>query len=382
MVVRFARCWFFCCCNHTNRPHHLVDDEGRDSGTVTFRVTYVMILFWSIVASLAMFQNASGVEKKEPPEDIFGIQPENQVEVFVASDISEEVRAGVTETLALAVESWGSTGRLEYWVLGADREAALKLSEKFCKRRVERGDMTMRECMRDRFNTNHGFLSYQKIGADAVATGRPSMSAGHNGGSEWGFHRYSSSLPLGFAGLLETAGEGDQITIFHEYWHSVQQASIKAKDHPTRRKQMGPVWFAEGSAVAMAEITAERLWESGKLRKWNNTTRPWPSLKQRMTDKMRIIQQKRDQCDTILPDTYEGECAQLAYESGGWAIVYLMNKHGANVLLETFHPQVAELGWEGAFRETFGQSSEEFIKEFETFVDLPLTQQVKILAKF
>jgi hypothetical protein len=72
----------------------------------------------------------------------------------------------------------------------------------------------------------------------------------------------------------------------------------------------------------------------------------------------------------------------LAYESGGWAVAYLMNKHGANVLLESFHPKVAELGWEGAFRETFGQSSDEFIKEFETFADLPLAEQTKILPKF
>ena len=365
-----------------NHPLRFVYDDDGNGRVIILRVSLVMILFLSIFATFVIFQDASVVGKKQPSDDMFGIQPENQVEVFVASDISKEVKASVTETLALAVESWGSTGRLEYWVLGVDRKAALELSEQFCKRRVERGNMTMRECMRDRFNKDHGFLSYQKIGADAVATGRPSMSAGHNGGSEWGFHRYSSSLPLGFAGLLDTAAEGDQLTIFHEYWHSVQQASINAKDHRTRRKQMGPVWFAEGSAVAMAEITTERLWASGKLRKWNNADRPWPNLKQRMTSKMRIVLQKRDECDSILPDTYESECAQLAYESGGWAVAYLMDKHGANVLLESFHPKVAELGWEAAFQETFGQSSEEFIKEFETFVDLPLAEQVKILPKF
>ena len=341
-----------------------------------------MNVFLSLFVTLVTFQNGPCAGFIEPQDDLFGIQPKNQVEVFAASDLSKEVKEGVTETLAMAVETWGSTGRLEYWVLGADREAALELSKQFCERRVERGDMTMRECMRDRFNKDHGFLSYQKIGADAVATGRPSMSAGHNGGSEWGFHRYSSSLPLGFSGLFDIAPEGDQLTIFHEYWHSVQQASIKAEDHQTRRKQMGPVWFAEGSAVAMAEITTERLWAEGKLKKWNHSERPWPNLERRMSSKMRMVKQKRDDCKTVLPDTYEGECAQLAYESGGWAIAYLMNKHGANVLLESFHPKVSELGWEGAFRETFGQSSEEFVVEFESFVDLPLVEQVKILPKF
>ncbi|MCH2180107.1 MAG: hypothetical protein MK106_15020 [Mariniblastus sp.] len=349
---------------------------------VSFYGGPVMNALLSILATFALFQDVNDAQAKSRQDDLFGIQPKNQVEVFVASDLPQAVKDGVTDTLAMAVKTWGSTGRLEYWVLGADREAALELSKQFCERRVDRGDMTMRECMRDRFNDDHGFLSYQKIGAEAVATGRPSMSAGHNGGSEWGFHRYSSSLPPGFSGLFDTAAEGDQLTIFHEYWHSVQQASIKAEDHRTRRKQMGPVWFAEGSAVAMAEITTERLWSEGKLKKWNNAERPWPNLEQRMISKMRMVKEKRNDCKTVLPDTYEGECAQLAYESGGWAVAYLMNRHGGDVLLKSFHPRVAELGWEGAFQETFGQTSEAFVAEFETFVDLPLVEQVKILPQF
>ena len=62
-----------------------------------------MVLFWSIVVTLVMFQDPSGTGGLKPSDDIFGIQPKNQVEVFVASDISEEVKEGVTETLALAV---------------------------------------------------------------------------------------------------------------------------------------------------------------------------------------------------------------------------------------------------------------------------------------
>jgi hypothetical protein len=84
----------------------------------------------------------------------------------------------------------------------------------------------------------------------------------------------------------------------------------------------------------------------------------------------------------LLPDSYEGECRELAYDGGGWAIAYLMNKHGQDVLLKSFHPRVAKLGWEGAFRETFGQSSAEFMAEFSTFMDQPLNEQIKILPRF
>lgn len=341
-----------------------------------------MRLLIAILVTLGFPQGATASPQTAIEGNLFGIQPKNQVEVFVAADVPESVRRGVTETLAVAVETWGSSGKLEYWVLGTDRDAALALGETFCERRVAHGDMTKRDCMRDRFNKDHGFLSYQLIGEKAIASGSPSMSAGHNGGSEWGFHRYSSSLPFGFAGKLDVAGEGDQLTVFHEYWHSIQQASITATDHKTRQEQMGPVWFAEGSAVAMAELTTERLWAQGKLPKWNNTGRPWPDLRSRMASKMEFIRANREQCKSVLPNTYEGICGQFAYESGGWAIAYLMHKHGFDVLRTSFHPRVAELGWEGAFQATFGQSSAAFTEEFQIFLDLPLQEQLKILPQF
>ena len=339
----------------------------------------MMILLLVFLATTGLQQDDQG---KRVRPSLFDIQSANQTEVFVASDVTPEVEQAVKETLAVAVETWGSTGRLEYWVVGTDRQAALELGEAFCQRRVARGDMNKRDCLADRFNKDHGFLMYQKIGADALATGRPSMSAGHNGGSEWGIHRYSSSLPLGFANVLDIAAEGDQLTILHEYWHSVQMSFIQAEDHQAREAQMGPVWFAEGSAVAMAEITFEKLSSQGKLRSWKNSPRPWPNLEQRMVSKMKAIQERRKKCPTLLPDSYEGECRELAYDGGGWAIAYLMNKHGQDVLLKSFHPRVAKLGWEGAFRETFGQSSAEFMAEFSTFMDQPLNQQIKILPRF
>ena len=56
-----------------------------------------------------------------------------------------------------------------------------------------------------------------------------------------------------------------------------------------------------------------------------------------------------------------------------------MNHSGQDVLLKSFHPHVETLGWEGAFKKAFGRSSAEFITEFETFLDLPLSEQLQIL---
>ena len=316
-----------------------------------------------------------------PEKNIFDVQQKNQTEVFVAADVPKKVSQGVKETLAVAVDTWGSSGRMEYWVLGTDREAAVALAKQFCQRRVARGQMSEQACLADSENKDHGFLMYQQIGADAVKSGRARGSAGHNGGAQWGFHRMTSSLPLGFAGLLNIPGEGEQVTILHEYWHSIQNAHIQTTEHRKRRELMGPVWFVEGSAVAMAETTAARLWASKKLPRWKNTTHTWQSLEERMTNKMRIVQSKRKDCATLLPNSYDSDCRQLAYESGAWAIALLMHRHGQDVLLKSFHPQVEKLGWEGAFQKTFGQSSTEFKADFEKFMDLPLSEQVKILPQ-
>ena len=322
-------------------------------------------------------------QKENPtrPANIFGVRQENQTEVFVAGDVSQKVEQAVRDALAAAVDVWGSSGRFEYWVLGTDRAAALELAEVFCTRRVARGDMSEGDCRRDSLDKDHGFLHYQEIGANALATGRAHGSAGHNGGAEWGIHRMASSLPLGLAGLLGISAENEQITILHEYWHSVQHSFIQTKDHRRRRQLLGPVWFVEGSAVAMAELTAPKLWQAGKLSSEKEGSRLWENLEKRMIKKMRFVQSKRQECSNLLPTTYGGDCGKLAYDSGGWAIAYLLHKFGDDVLLKSFHPTVETLGWEGAFQRAFGQSSGQFLIEFERFIDLPLSEQVGILPQ-
>jgi hypothetical protein len=341
----------------------------------------LLILAGVICESRGTAQEAQAPEVAKP-SNTFGVKQENQTEVFVAADVSGKTEKAVKDTLAVAVKTWGSSGRLEYWVLGTDRDAGVALAAAFCERRVARGHMTQKDCLNDSSNKDHGFLSYQEIGAEALASGKPRGSAGHNGGAQWGFHRMTSSLPLGFAGVLNIAGEDEQVTILHEYWHSVQHSFIQTKDHDARRDLLGPVWFVEGSAVAMAELTAARLWASGELPKWSNSPHPWRSLEERMTSKMNSVQENRKGCSSLLPDSYDSECRQLAYDSGGWAIAYLMNRSGQDVLRKSFHPHVETLGWEEAFKRTFGQSSTEFEAEFERFMDLPLREQVKVLPKF
>ena len=58
-----------------------------------------------------------------------------------------------------------------------------------------------------------------------------------------------------------------------------------------------------------------------------------------------------------------GLIAKAAYSLGAWAVAYLINRvNNQDILTDTFHPNLKELGFEGAFDLAFGFSSEEFFE--------------------
>ena len=71
---------------------------------------------------------------------------------------------------------------------------------------------------------------------------------------------------------------------------------------------------------------------------------------------------------------------QVGYNLGSWGVAYLTNKvNNQNVLLDTFYPNLKELGFEAAFNLAFGYTSEEFYEEFNAFLELPIEQQLEII---
>lgn len=326
--------------------------------------------------------------------DRFGIEAGGGFEVFVASDVSKDAETGVSETLEAATKAWGSSGRLEYWVVGTDPQATVDLATIFCDRRVTNGDMDRKDCEEDALeNKDHSFNAYRKIGAKALSSGRPTGNAGHNGGAEWGFHRMTSSLPLGFVGQLGVPGEDEQVTVLHEYWHSLQHSFLQTTSRGnsqkyvsgerTRDSLLGPIWFQEGSAVAMAEITHERLRTSGELSPWDNGEWEWRGLETRMSQKMSEVQANRDKCPSMANIEYGSQCTHsMGYSAGAWAVIFLLSEFTQDIFLTEFHPVVEEKTWEGAFTHTFGMSSSEFYKKFDDFLELSLDDQLKLLSRY
>ena len=187
--------------------------------------------------------------------------------MFCASDLSTELCGWVTSALLAAIIEWGNYGPVEYWVLGIDVTAAESLTQVNCQRRVDRKQWNMTDCMRKHSPSGeYGFESYRKVGADAVAGGQPRGDAGRNGVREWGIHYFISSLPVGFTDYFDVPGASEQNTIFHEYFHVVQNSHLSSPEKWEMRKAaLGPRWFHEGAAMYMSLLIPRELMESHKL---------------------------------------------------------------------------------------------------------------------
>ena len=307
---------------------------------------------------------------------------EDPPEVFIAADLSEKIHTRVTETLLAATVEWGNYGPLEYWVLGTDVDATRDLAMRFCERRDERGEYERSDCLTEsqRTDRDHNFEYYRRIGADALASGRGGSSMGLNGNRDWGIHLYSSSYPFGFEGILGVSPSQEQVTIFHEYFHAVQSAHIQTRNHARREALMGPVWFVEGGADYMAEVAVRKLWASGDLVVLDIHGRP--PFNEIFRNRLRSAKQRvQRNCPGVRLHefTYENSCDGAAFDLGAWAIAYLLDEAGQTALLDIFYPNLEELGWEGAFQETFGRSSIEFSEEFAIFLEQPIAEQMMIL---
>ena len=290
-------------------------------------------------------------------------------EVIVASDVSNDTKLDIENTLREVSKEWGNYGPLEYWVLGTNKSAGKELIENYCKRRESRSDWKYNSCMqREMKSQGHSMIEYQKIGAESLKRERPSGSAGHNGGFQWGIHRFTSSIPLGMEGLLGVSGDEEQKTIMHEYFHAVQLSQIRTMNHNIRNKLLGPIWFQEGAAEYMAQSTHHLLSSQNRLKKWNNGKHKF-NFHKSMLKKLERVKKKKNCVDKMPNASYSDSCREFFYDGGAWAIALLLHNSSQDALIQTFYPNLEKLGWEGSFINTFGKSSKEFYLEFKDFIN-------------
>ena len=307
------------------------------------------------------------------------------IEVFAADDVEDSVTQAISESLDLAADMWGLYWPVEYWVMGLDPDAGQALVEQFCSRRDARGEWNYADCMRREAGPEqHSMIEYQQLGAQAVADNDPFGTAGHNGGFEWGIHRFTTTLPWGLAGRFGTPGVEDVKTVLHEYWHAVQHSFIDTLDREKRDSAFGPVWFAEGSAEFMAQYGTAQLAKQGLM-----PTVPkgdWPfTYEGEMANKLRNIEREfangcaeRNLSSLI---EYSDPCGALAYDLGAWAIAHLLSESNIDALLEDFHPIAETVGWEEAFETVFGRSLADLDEEIKQFWELPESKKMALLPQ-
>ena len=304
---------------------------------------------------------------------------------FFASDLSENVVNGINLALKTAADQWGKYGPVEYWVFGADKQAALDLINKFCERREALNQWTMTDCL-DREtdeSIEYSMIAYQKVGENAILNNSPRNEAAHNGGSEWGIHNMANSYPFGFDNIFEgISDEGDFKTVLHEYFHVIQKARVYSLDREVRNEILKPnetIWMMEGAAEYMANYTLFKLINNGTL---SIDIESYSSLRNKMLNKMERGKEdfQKDCPNSLLNEFNHQFCRQPGYDLGTWAVAYLIDKvNNQNVLLDTFYPRIKELGFEGAFNLSFGYSTSEFYNEFYEFLKLPIEQQLEII---
>ena len=304
---------------------------------------------------------------------------------FFASDLSQNVIDGINLALKTAADEFGKFGPVEYYVFGTDRQAALDLINKYCERREILNQWTMTECVSRETDESldYSMIAYQKIGENAILNNSPRGDAAHNGGSDWRIHIMTHSYPFGFDNIFEgISGGSDFKTVLHEYFHVVQKARVYSLDREVRNEYLKPnetIWMMEGAAEYMANYTLFKLINNGTLSFEIETYR---SLKDNMSQKMengkRIF---LEDCPNSLLNEFNHQfCRQPGYDLGSWGVAYLLNKvNNQRVLLETFYPNLKELGFEGAFNLSFGYSTAEFYNEFYEFLKLPIEQQLEII---
>jgi len=304
---------------------------------------------------------------------------------FFASDLSQNVIDGINLALKTAADEFGKFGPVEYYVFGTDRQAALDLINKYCERREALNQWNMTDCTSSETDESRDYsmIAYQKIGENAILNNSPRGDAAHNGGSDWRIHIMTHSYPFGFDNIFEgISGGNDFKTVLHEYFHVVQKARVYSLDREVRNEHLKPnetIWMMEGAAEYMANYTLFKLKNNGTLSFEIETYR---SLRENMSRKMedgkRIFLE--DCPNSLLSEFNHQFCRQPGYDLGSWGVAYLLNKvNNQNVLIETFYPNLKDLGFEGAFNLSFGYSTSEFYNEFNEFLKLPLEEQLEII---
>jgi hypothetical protein len=154
----------------------------------------------------------------------------------------------------------------------------------------------------------------------------------------------------------------------HEYTHVYQSAF-----GPT------PTWMMEGAAMFFEVYLP---WRRG-ARDPYGVMAGCMEKAQRMTQ-LGLSIECMEEIETA-PEGVRDHHRELAYDAGAWAVAFLIHQsrsRSVSSLRDDFYPSVDELGWEAAIARYVGvESVSDFYAAFESFLELPLEEQLTLLDR-
>jgi hypothetical protein len=347
-------------------------------------------VFTDVVVQIAEVLSLSPLSKVVADAGFNGEIYPNDFKLFVADDLPDEVAQAYREHLQFAADLWGNFGPLEVWIMGSDSDALARQHEQWCQQRLSWGiGFKSTDCEQQRSNNYWPLGDYLDIATQALESGRPMQNACRCGMGQYGFHLMMASAPWGFfkdSPFADWRGDGFDTTPAHEYWHILHFSHLSNKDEAGNRRGGnadptlgGPGWFIEGSAVYMANIALTKQILSGYVSVHGELRSECfeCEMKAQMTRGL----EARSQNPGLKLGDFSYEVGRDAiYGLGAWGIAWLYN-HVDNdrVLIDSMFPNLQIKGWDASFQDSFGLTPNQFYDEFEKFLDLPYSEQVKIL---
>ena len=278
---------------------------------------------------------------------------------FVTSDLDESDRKIVEDGIKAAEEYLGSYGPMRVYVIGSDEAATAAAIEDYCSWAY---DLDLLQRCRDDQGVGIWEIAHYK-GSNAFAQHSRERSTP------------TQSFVIGNPAQIGPA-DGAKIAA-HEYVHIYQNAHQLYGEADLYGPDLAwPIWLEEGSAEFLALYLADQ--------------KGWLSFRQRMIEALDESHDLREivpnltiadiAADRARVNAYCGLCfGTLQYATGQWATAWLVNRTSVDAVFLEFFPQVFELGIEGAFNRVFDLSTDQFMVEFESFMNLPRSEQLKIL---
>ena len=367
---------------------------------------YLSIALIGLICLPAGCGQGGSAQSATPPAPTTTTLPADQypkTQIYFAPDIDPMVQDRVRITVAGAEEIWGPVKDLEIWVTGLDPEAALTFRDEFCVIRKK----TETESMYCDYKADKNTYLFVDFANQSKEGGKTYEDDGPLAFFQ-AFSKPSGYIvmpyPHGLASKWPVPSEIDQITIFHEYFHAVQEAArnlVEAKPFADYELMTGwmkeatktffkydllePRWFMEGLAIAMSENYVLRLRKEGKIdvESDKGTYKPdlIPTFSGFLYETLYEVGELLEAEPNLrLKTLTDSENGRTPYVFGIWAINYLMVENGPDVFLNNFYPAIQELGWEKAFSNAFGKSIDQFYTDFDQFIRQPQDDLIQFLV--